>query len=134
MISFVMGEFTMLKLWKYGFRVSEILFGLYSTNYKVYFRLSCINTKWRTTAPFELTHVISSSDRQITRLYQGSDNRCEGDRNSNIIYLLQPSKTINYCNQSVLVIVPDLNIFVWTITIVYPISRKCPGAVLSITC
>ena len=80
--------------------------------YKVFIYLPCINTQQQTTATFYITHVISSSDHQTPRLYQGSANPCEGYRNSNIISLLQPSQTIHYCNQSVLAIVPDLNIFI----------------------
>ena len=82
------------------------------------------------TAPLDITHIISSSDRQNTRLYQGSADFCEGDHNSNIICLLQPYQTIHYCNQSVLAIVPDLNIFVWSIKIFDLISRKRPSTVL----
>ena len=49
-------------------------------------------------------------------MYQGPADHCEGDCNPDVIFLLQPYLTIHYCNQSVLVIVPDLNIFVWVIT------------------
>ena len=112
-----MGEFNMLILQKYGLKVCVILFGFYSTRYKVYIHLPCINTQRRKIAPFNITPVISSSDHQMTGLYQGSAHSCEGYFNSNIIRLLQPSHTIHYCNQSVLVIVSDLNIFVFSITI-----------------
>ena len=108
----VTGEFTMLILPKYGFKVCVILFGFYSTHYKLYIHLLCIKKQGKTTAPFDITHVISSSNRQTPRLYQGLDNCCEGDRNSNINCLLQPSQKIQYCNQSVLAIFPDLNIFI----------------------
>ena len=85
---------------------------------KIYIYLTCINTQQRATAPFYDTPVISSSDHQKTGLYQGLSDHCEGDRNSDLIFLLQKSQAIQYCNQSVLVIVPDLNIFVSSITIV----------------
>ena len=61
---------------------------------------------------YDITHVLSSSDLQTPRLYQGSADLCEGDRNYDIIRLFQTSQTIHYCNQSVLAIVPDLNIFI----------------------
>ena len=102
----------MLILQKYGFKVCVILFDFYSNHYKFYIHLPCINTQRQTTEPFDITHVISFSDRQTLRLYQGLADHCEGDRNFNIMCLIHPSHTIHYCNQSVLVIVPDLNIFV----------------------
>ena len=107
-----------------------ISFDFYSTHYKVYIHLTYIITQWQTTAPLDITHIISSSDRQSPRLYQGSADCGEGYRNSDIIRLLQPSQTIHYCNQSVLEIFPDLNIFVWNITIFDLISKNCPGTVL----
>ena len=73
-----------------------ILFGFYSTNYKFYIRLPCINTQQLTIFSFNITHVISSSDCQTTRLYHGSVNYFVGDRNSCIICLLQPYQTIHY--------------------------------------
>ena len=76
-----------------------ISFGFYSTYFKMDIHLPCINTQRQTTAPFENTPIISYSDRQKTGLYQGSDDRCEGDRNSDIIRLLQKSQAIYYCNQ-----------------------------------
>ena len=91
---------------------------------KVNTYLPWINTQRQATSPFYDTLVISYSNHQKTGLYQGSANRCEGDRNSNLIRLLQQSQTIHYCNQSVLYIVPDLNIFVFSITIVDIISRS----------
>ena len=124
MVDIVMGEFTILILQKYGFKVCVISFGFCSTNYKVYIHIPCINTQQRTTATFNITHIISSSNHQTPRLYQGSDNCCEGDCNSNIIRLLQLSHKIHYCNQSVLAIVPDLNIFVLIITIFDLILRS----------
>ena len=92
--------------------------------YKVFICLPCIITQQQTTAPFYITNVLSYSDRQTPRMYQGSADFCEGDRNSGVIRLLQPSLTIYYCNQSVLAIVPDLNIFVWSIKIFYLILRS----------
>ena len=84
---------------------------------KAFIYLPCINTQWRAIAPFEENSFISSRDNQKTGLYQGSADRCEGYRNSDLIRLIQKSQAINYCNQSVLAIVPDLNIFVFSITI-----------------
>ena len=94
-----------------------ISFDFYSTHYKVYIHLPCITKQRRKKSPFGIAHFISSSNFRTPRLYQGSANRCEGDSKSNIIRLLQPFQTIHYYNQSVLVIVPDLNRFVWSITI-----------------
>ena len=101
-----------------------ISFGFYSTHYKVYIHILCIRTERQTTESFNITHVISYSDNQTPILYQGSDDSCEGYRNSDIISLLHPSQAINYCNQSVLAIVPDLKIFVFSITIFGLISRS----------
>ena len=92
--------------------------------FKVYIYLPSINTQQLTTAPFNDTPVISSSDHQTTGLYQGSTNHCEGDCNLDVIRLLQPYLTTHYCNQSVLEIVPDLNIFVFNIMIFDLISRS----------
>ena len=91
---------------------------------KVYIYLPCINTQQQATAPFDDTPVISSSDHQKTEIYQGSDSHCEGDRNSDLIRLLQQYQAIHYCNQSVLEIVPDLNVSIFSITIVGIISRS----------
>ena len=101
-----------------------ISFGFYSSYFKVYIHLPCINTQRKTTEPFYNTPVISSSNHQTTGLYQESADHFEGDRNSDIIRLFQKSQTIHYCNQSVLSIFPDLNIFVFIITIVDIISRR----------
>ena len=89
-----------------------ISFDFYSTHYRFYIRLPCIITQQQTTAPFDITHALSSSDRQNPRLYQESADCCKVDRNLDVIRLLQPYLTIHYCNQSVLAIVPDLNILV----------------------
>ena len=102
---------------KYGFKVCVVSFDSYSIHFKVYIHLPFIKTQRQTTVPFDSTHFISSSNRQTPRLYQGSADCCEEDRNSNIIFLLQKSQTIQYFNQSVLAISPDLNIFVWSIMI-----------------
>ena len=91
---------------------------------KVYIYLPCINTQQLATSPFDKTPVISSSDHQKTGLHQWSSNMCEGDRNFDLTRLLQQYQAINYCSQSVLVIVPDLNIFVFSIIIVDLISRS----------
>ena len=82
-------------LQKYGFKVCVILFYFYSTHYKVYVHLTYIIKQQQTTSPFDSNHVLSSSDRQNPRLYQGSANSCEGDCNSDVIRLLQPSLTIH---------------------------------------
>ena len=92
--------------------------------YKVYIYLPCMKTQQWTTAQFDVTPVISSSNHQTTGLYQGSVNSCEGYRNFNIISLIHQYQTICYCNQSVLEIVPDLKIFVVSITIFDLISRS----------
>ena len=91
---------------------------------KVYIYLLCINTQLQETAPLDNTPDISSSYHQKKGLYQGSDDRCEGDCNYDLIRLLQQSQAIHYCNQSVLAIVPDLNIFLFSIKIVDLISRS----------
>ena len=124
MIDIVTGELTILILQKYGFRVCVISFGFYSTHFKVYIHLTSIKKQRRTTAPFDNTPVIPSSDRRTTVLYQGSADCYEGDIDSDIIILIQPYQTIHYCNQSVLAIVPDVNIFVFSITIFDLISRS----------
>ena len=85
--------------------------------YKGFIYLPCIKTQRGTTAPFDITTVISYSDHQTTGMYQGLADRFEVDRNSNMIHLLWTYQAIHYCNQSVLAIVPDLNIFVLSITI-----------------
>ena len=95
-----------------------------STRFKFYIHLPSINTQRQTTAPFDNTPIISSSNHQTTWLYQRLANCCEEDRNSDIIRLLQPYQAISYCNKSVLVIVTDLNIFVFSIKIFDIISRS----------
>ena len=92
--------------------------------YKAFIYLPCINTQQLTTAPLDITPVISYINHQTTVLYQNSADRCEGYRNSVIICLLKPSQIIHYCNQSVLAIVPDLSIFVFSINIFDLISRR----------
>ena len=57
-IAIDMGEFIMLMLQKYGYKVLVISFGSYSTHYKLYLNLPCINTQLQTTAPVDTTHVI----------------------------------------------------------------------------
>ena len=94
-----------------------ISFSFYSTCFKIYIHLPCINTQRLATATFDDTSIISYSDRRKTGLYQGSADRCKVDRNSDIIRLLQQSQAIHYCNKSVLAIFPDLNIFLFSITI-----------------
>ena len=124
MIAIFTGECTILILQKYGFKVCVILFSFYSIHFKVCIHLPCINTQRQSRAPFDYTPVISSSNHQKTGLYQGSANCCEGYRNSGLMCLLQKSQSIHYCNQSVLAIVPDLNIFVFSVMIVVLIFRS----------
>ena len=119
---------------KYGFKVCVILFVFYSTHYKPYIHLHCINKQRLTTEPFGITHITLSSDCQTPKLYQGSANCCMVDWNPNIIHLLQPYKTIHYCNQLVLAIVPDPNIFIWSITNFDLISRTILVQLFFITC
>ena len=116
-IATIMCEFTMLILQNYWFDVCVISFGFYSTHDKYYINLPWIHTQQRTAAPFHITHVISYCDFQMLILYQGSNDCCKGDRNSDIFFLLLTSQTFHYCDQSLLAIFPDLNIFVWSITI-----------------
>ena len=113
-----MGEFNILILRQYVFKVSVILYCFIQFILKVYIYLLCINTQQQNTTPFDNTYVISSIKHQNTRLYQGSADCCEGDCKSDLFCLLQKSQAIHYCNQSVLAFVPDLNIFVFSITIV----------------
>ena len=79
----------------------------------------------RIKAPFNINHFVSYRDHRRPRRYQGSANHCEKDCNLDVICLIQQFLTIHYCNQSVLAIVPDLNIFVWSITI-FISFRKVP--------
>ena len=118
----------------YSLKVCVYSFDHYSARYKVYIRLSCINTQQTTTSSFDITNVISSIKCQLLRLYQGSANCCEGHSISDIIRLLQPYQKIRYCNQSMLVIVPDLNIFFWSITIKGITSRRSLEQFFYITC
>ena len=91
--------------------------------YKGYIYSPTINTQRLTLSPFDDTPVISYSDHQTAGLYQGSADCYERYCKSNIICRLQQSQTIHYCNQSVLAVVLDLNIFVFGITIFDIISR-----------
>ena len=83
-IAIVPGDFTMLMLQKYSFKVCVVLFGFSSTRYKVYIHIPCINTHQLTILPFKIMHVILSSDLQTPRLYQGSADGFEKNRNSGI--------------------------------------------------
>ena len=134
LITIFRGEFTMLIQQKYGFKVYVISINFYSAHIKVYIHLPCINTHPQKTASFDITNIISYREFQIPRLYKGSANFCEGDRNSDRIRLLRPYQTIQYCNQSVLAIVPDLNIFVWSVTIIVSICRSALVQFFSIIC
>ena len=51
MIDIVTGEFTILIIRRYGFKVCVILFGYYSSHFKVYIHWTCINTQQQTTSP-----------------------------------------------------------------------------------
>ena len=124
MIAIVTGECNILILQKYGFKVCAISFSFYSIYFEVYIYSLCNNTQQRATSPFYDTPVISSSDHKKTEPYQVSANLCEGYRNSDLVCMLQQSHAIYYCNQSVLEIVPDLNIFLFSITIVDIILRS----------
>ena len=119
---------------KHGSIVCVISFFFYSIHYKVYIYLPCINTHRRTIAPFNITHILASSDCQTPRLYQGSDDCYGGNHNSDVICLIQPSLTIHYCNQSVLAIVPYLNIFVWSMKIFDLVSSSGLVQYFSIPC
>ena len=118
----------------YSFKAYVILFDFSSTHFKVFIYLSCIITQRWTTAPFDSTNVLSSSNLRIQRLYQVSANSCEGDCNLDVLCLLQTSLTIHYCNQWVLAISPDLNIFIWSITMFDLILRSTLVQYFSITC
>ena len=96
-----------------------ISFGFYSTCYKVYIYLPCINTHRQIISLFNINHFDSSSEYQTPILCQVWANYCGGYRNSDVFYLLQRYLTIHYCNQSVLAIFPDLNIVVWSITFIF---------------
>ena len=81
-----------------------IFFGFCWSHFKVYIHLPCINTQRPTKAPFSKT------------LHQGSGNNFDWDHNSDIICLIQISQVVQYCNEWVLDIVLDLNIFFFSIT------------------
>ena len=101
-----------MRIWLWGlFDINDFC----STRFKVYIHLPYINTQQRTTAPINNTHVISSINHRKIGLYQGSADHCELNNYSNIFVLLQPSHTIHFCNEWVLVIVQDLNIFIFSI-------------------
>ena len=120
-------------LQKYGFIVCLISFDFYSTYYKVFIYLPCINTQRRTTALINITLVLSYIDHRTPRRYQGSSSHCEGDCNSDVICLIQPFLTIHYCNQSVLATIPDLNIYFWYYDFDI-VSRSALIHYFSITC
>ena len=68
-------------------------------------------------------HIILRPTK-IQDFMKGSANRCEGYCNSDLFCLLRKSQAIQYCNQSVLLIVPDQNIFLFGIMIVDLISSS----------
>ena len=96
-------------LQKYGFKVCVILFDIYPTHSKVYIHLTCIITR-KKKLPFDITLVLSFSDCRTPIQYQGSDDNCKGDHNSDVICILHSYLKIHYCNKSMLGIEPDLNI------------------------
>ena len=96
-------------MWYHLFLIQFIL------NVDIY--LPCINTQRRTTATFDKNPSISSSDHKNTELYLRSPDRFEGDSNNDLICLILKYQSIHYCNQSVLAIVADLNILVFSIII-----------------
>ena len=101
-----------------------ILFDFYSTRNKVYIHLSCIIAQQKTLSQFESTLVLSSCNLRTSIMYQGSDVHCNRDHNSFLICLLQPYLKFVSCNISVLVIVPNLNILVWSIKMFFLILRN----------
>ena len=90
--------------------------GFYSSHYKVYINLPCINTQQQTIAKLNNNPIVSFRNHRTIGLYQGSIYRCERYRNSCRICLLQPSHKIHYCNHSVLEIFLGLNKTVFSIT------------------
>ena len=69
-ISIVTGEFTILIIQKYVFKVCVISFGFYSSHFKFYIHLTCINTQRQTTAPFSLWLPLS----RVSLLYWYYEN------------------------------------------------------------
>ena len=100
-ITNVTGKLTMLVLPNFGSKVCVISFGFYSTQYKVYIHLPCINTQQHTAEPFEITHFISSRDHQTSRLYQGSADCFKVDLNQILFFwfshLRQFTTVTNQC-------------------------------------
>ena len=127
--------------WVYHVDITKIRFSglcyyvwfLFNSVKKLYQSTLHQTQQW-TTSMFDINHVIPYSNHQKTRLYQGLADCCEGDLNSDTILPIQPSKTINYCDQLALAIVPDLKIFIWSITIFGLISRIALVQALYITC
>ena len=66
----VTGEFNILILRKYGFKVCAILFGFYLSCFKVYINSPCINTQRQTTAQFSLWSPLS----RVSLLYWYYEN------------------------------------------------------------
>ena len=133
-IAIVTGEFTMLILNNTVFRF--VLYHLVFIQLIIKFISIYPESSHRDEQQHHLTSITSYhlvTDR-TPRLYQGSANHCEVDCNYIMVRLLQPSKTINYCNQSVLEILPDLNILVWSITIFDLISISALVQFFYITC
>ena len=86
-------------LQKYSFKDCVISYDFYWTRYKFYIHIPCIITEWRTTVPFNIPHVLSYSELWMPILYKGSVNHCEGDRNLDVIGLIELFLTIYYGNQ-----------------------------------
>ena len=70
-IAIFTGEFTILILRKYDFKVCMISFGFYSSHFKFFIHLPCINTQPKTTASFKLWLPLS----QVSLLYWYYKNR-----------------------------------------------------------
>ena len=79
---------------------------------KVYIYLPYINTQRWSTSPFDDTPIVSPRHSKYwnTGLYQGSDDRCEGDRDSDLNLMASAILVIQYYNQPVLAIALDLNV------------------------
>ena len=70
MIAIVTGEFTILILRKYGFKVYVILLGFYSSQFKVYINLPYINTQRQTTSLLEGYDVGPGARRLLSNYWR----------------------------------------------------------------
>ena len=116
MISIVIGEFTILTLQKYGIEVCVILlvFIQHILKFISIHPASLHSNEQQHNSATLLSYQIMTA--KTKGLYQGSGNYSEKDQNSNIFCLLEQSQAIQYCNQSLLLIIADLNIFIFSIT------------------